>query len=204
MSVPRLSTYFLSHGAGPCSYVAGAFRQQFATLEQALIETGRELTHADALLVISAHWETNGFTVSPSAQPGMIYDYAGFPADTYPIHYEAPSSPLLAERVHRLLRTGGISNCRLDPERGYDHGTLSNMKVMRPLADKPIVQRSLDRGLDPQSHFDIGRLLAPLRDEGMAINGLPTGLPISRRAAARPASACARLHPFEQGKGAPA
>ncbi|MBU9610624.1 dioxygenase [Burkholderia multivorans] len=171
MSVSRLPTYFLSHGAGPWSFMAGAFRQQFATLEQALVATGRELAHANAILMISAHWETNGFAVSSSRQPGMIYDYAGFPEDTYRIHYKAPGSPPLAERVHRLLQAGGITNCRLDPERGYDHGTFSIMKVMRPLADKPIVQLSLDRRFDPQLHFDLGRLLSPLRDEGIAIIG---------------------------------
>ncbi|WP_081065610.1 DODA-type extradiol aromatic ring-opening family dioxygenase [Burkholderia territorii] len=171
MSASRLPTWFLSHGAGPWPFMAGAFRDQFATLEQALIATGGELAHARAILMVSAHWETGGFAVSSGAQPAMIYDYAGFPAETYRVRYKAPGSPLLAERVHRLLQAGGITNCRLDPDRGYDHGTFSIMKVMRPLADKPIVQLSLDRGFDPQLHFDVGVLLAPLRDEGVAIIG---------------------------------
>ena len=171
MSRPRLPTYFLSHGAGPWSFMAGPFREQFATLEMALMETGRELAQADAFLVVSAHWETDGFAVSSSAQPAMIYDYAGFPPHTYQIRYEALGSPLLAQRVQRLLQADGIPNCRLDPERGYDHGTFAIMKVMRPFADKPVVQLSLNKGLDPQLHFDIGRLLAPLRNEGIAIIG---------------------------------
>jgi aromatic ring-opening dioxygenase catalytic subunit (LigB family) len=151
--------------------MAGTFRKQFATLEMALMETGGELAHAETLLVVSAHWETSGFALSSSARPGMIYDYAGFPPDTYRVRYDAPGDPLLAKRVQRLLQAGGISNCRLDPERGYDHGTFAIVNVMRPLADKPIVQLSLNEGLDPELHFEVGSLLAPLREEGVAIIG---------------------------------
>lgn len=148
-----------------------SFRNQFSTLEKALIKTGVELDDARAILVVSAHWETRGFAVSASAEPAMIYDYAGFPAAMYQIQYRAPGSPSLAERVYRLLRSGGITNCWLDSDRGYDHGTFSILKVMRPLADKPVVQLSLDRSFDPLMHVEVGALLAPLRDEGIAIVG---------------------------------
>ena len=171
MSATRLPTYFLSHGAGPWPFMTGVFRRQFAKLEQALGETGEELSSANALLVVSAHWETDGFAISSDARPAMIYDYTGFPDDTYRIRYAAPGDTRLAEQVLRLLRDGGMEQARLDPERGYDHGTFSILKAMFPLADKPVVQLSLDRTLDPRLHLEVGRLLAPLRNEGIAIIG---------------------------------
>jgi len=171
MSTPRLPTYFLSHGAGPWPFMTGAFRRQFAKLEQALGETGEELSSASALLVVSAHWETDGFAISSGSRPGMVYDYSGFPDDTYRVCYAAPGDTRLAERVHQLLRDGGMEHTRLDPERGYDHGSFSILKAMFPLADKPVVQLSLDRRFDPRLHLEVGRLLAPLRKDGIAIIG---------------------------------
>jgi len=166
----RLPTYFLSHGAGPWSFMEGEFRLRFQTLEHALGQIGKELEDVESILVVSAHWEERGFAISSGASPGMIYDYYGFPPYTYNVHYKAPGSPALAHRVQQLLESGGIKP-RLDPNRGYDHGTFGMMKPLRPKADKPIVQLSLHRNLDPELHFAVGRMLMPLRDEGAAILG---------------------------------
>ncbi len=167
----RLPTYFISHGGGPWPYMDGAFRRAFDRLEQSLQDIRHELGDAPrAVLVISGHWEENGFAISSGEQPGMVYDYHGFPEHTYHIRYGAPGSPELAGRVQELLRAGGVQ-ARLDPERGYDHGTFSIMKPLYPGEDIPVVQLSIDLGYDPELHLRLGRLLAPLRDEGVLIIG---------------------------------
>ncbi|HEX2554710.1 MAG TPA: class III extradiol ring-cleavage dioxygenase [Microvirga sp.] len=167
----RLPTYFISHGGGPWPYLDGAFRRAFDKLEQSLLDIRNELGDTPrAVLVISGHWEENGFAISSGEQPGMVYDYSGFPEHTYHIRYGAPGHPELAQRVQELLHAGGIQAC-LDPERGYDHGTFSIMKPLYPREDISIVQLSIDRGYDPELHLQLGRLLAPLRDEGVLIIG---------------------------------
>ena len=167
----RLPTYFLSHGGGPWPYLDGPFRRVFDQLEQSLFNIRRELGDAPrAVLMISGHWEEKGFAISSGEQPGMVYDYSGFPEHTYRIRYRAPGSPALARRVQELLTAGGVE-ARLDPERGYDHGTFSVMKPLYPGEDIPLVQLSIDRSYDPELHLRLGRLLAPLRDEGVLIIG---------------------------------
>jgi aromatic ring-opening dioxygenase catalytic subunit (LigB family) len=167
----RLPTYFISHGGGPWPYLDGPFRQAFNVLEASLVAIREELREKPrAVLMVSSHWEEDGFAVSSGDAPGMVYDYYGFPEHTYHIRYAAPGSPELAARVKSLLDEGGIG-ARLDPERGYDHGTFSIMKPMYPEEAMPIVQLSIDRAYDPELHLQLGRLLAPLRDEGVLIIG---------------------------------
>jgi aromatic ring-opening dioxygenase catalytic subunit (LigB family) len=167
----RLPAFFLSHGGGPWPYMDGPFRRVFTQLEQSLRDIRRDLSNAPrAALVISGHWIEDGFALSSGAEPGMVYDYSGFPPHTYQIRYRAPGSPALAARVQSLLADGGIP-ARLDPARGYDHGTFSMMQPLYPDADLPVVQLSVDRRYDPALHLRLGSLLAPLRDEGVLIIG---------------------------------
>jgi aromatic ring-opening dioxygenase catalytic subunit (LigB family) len=107
--------------------------------------------------------------LSSSPKPPMIYDYGGFPPHTYEVRYSAPGSPELAAQVKDLLDAGGFP-AQLDAQRGFDHGTFS-MYPVYPDADVPIVQLSLKHGLDPLTHLQVGRLLAPLRKEGVLIVG---------------------------------
>ncbi|HEX8603098.1 MAG TPA: class III extradiol ring-cleavage dioxygenase, partial [Pseudoduganella sp.] len=123
-----------------------------------------------AVLVVTAHWEGPDFQLSAGTQPGMIYDYGGFPPHTYQIRYGAPGSPELAARAQALLQAAGIG-AGLDAQRGFDHGTFSAMYPVFPAADVPIVQLSLKHGLDPLEHLEAGRALRPLRDEGILIVG---------------------------------
>jgi aromatic ring-opening dioxygenase catalytic subunit (LigB family) len=123
-----------------------------------------------AVLVISGHWEEPEFTVGSSARPPLIYDYSGFPPETYQLKYNAPGSPELAQRVIALLSEAGIPG-RSDPQRGFDHGVFIPFKLVYPEANVPIVQLSLKAGLDPAAHIAAGRALAPLRDEGILIVG---------------------------------
>lgn len=151
--------------------MTGAFRRHFDRLEQSLVEMRADLHGVpQAVLVISGHWDTDGFSVSSGARPGMVYDFGGFPEHLYRIRYAAPGSPVLAQRVKTLLGTAGVE-VRLDPARGFDHGTFSLMKPLYPDEDIPVVQLSLDSRFDPALHIAAGRALAPLRDEGVLIVG---------------------------------
>lgn len=123
-----------------------------------------------AVLVISGHWEESRPTVNTGAHPGMLFDYYGFPADTYRLSYPAPGAPELAQRVRDLLEGAGIATGE-DHGRGYDHGVFIPFMLIYPQADVPVLQLSLQRELDPKAHLALGHALAPLRDEGVLIVG---------------------------------
>ena len=123
-----------------------------------------------AVLVISGHWETPVPTVNTAAHPSLLFDYYGFPEHTYKLTYAAPGSPALAAKVRELLSKAGIASAD-DAERGLDHGVFVPFMLVYPDADVPVVQLSLQQGLDPAAHLAIGRALAPLRDEGVLIVG---------------------------------
>ena len=163
--------FFLSHGGGPWPWLDGPFREGFAWLEASLKALPAQLPEPPrAVLAVSGHWEEPEFTVSSAAQPGMVYDYSGFPEHTYHIRYAAPGDPALAARVRELAAAAGIA-VGDDPARGFDHGTFSMMQPIRPEADLPVVSLSMKLGYDPAAHFALGRALAPLRDEGVVIMG---------------------------------
>jgi aromatic ring-opening dioxygenase catalytic subunit (LigB family) len=124
----------------------------------------------EAVLMISAHWEAAAFTLMSHPRPPMLYDYYGFPRQTYEIVYPAPGQPRLAERVRELIDEAGLPTA-VDAERGFDHGAFVPMAVAWPDASMPIVQLSLRAGLDPATHLALGRALAPLRDEGVLVVG---------------------------------
>ena len=171
MTAPILPAFYISHGGGPWPWMAGPRHDTHRTLEAAL--QGLPLLVGEmpkAVLMVSAHWEEDDFTVMSHPSPPMVYDYYGFPDNTYQIQYAAPGAPKLAQRVQGLLQSAGIA-ARLDPARGFDHGTFVPMAVMYPDASVPVVQLSLKRGLDPQDHLAAGRALATLREEGVLIIG---------------------------------
>jgi len=124
----------------------------------------------DALLVISAHWEMPRPSVLAAAAPKLLYDYYGFPPYTYRLTYPAPGAPGLASRVEELLTAAGIETAS-ETERGFDHGIFVPLKVAFPPADIPILQLSLQSGLDPRLHIAVGRALAPLRAENILVIG---------------------------------
>lgn len=166
-----MPTYYLSHGGGPWPYMNGPMRSRFALMEAALQDIPKQLpARPRAVLVISGHWEEPQFTVSSGAQPGMVYDYYGFPPETYHIRYPAPGSPEVALSVQQLLHAAGW-NAPADPGRGFDHGTFSMLQPIYPQADVPVVQLSLKQSFDPAEHIAVGRALAPLRAQGILIIG---------------------------------
>ena len=167
----RMPVYFLSHGGGPWPYMSGPMRQMFTLLEASLQDIPRQLPRQPkAVLVVSGHWEESEFTISSGKEPDMVFDYHGFPPEMYQIRYPAPGDPALAKHVGDLVRKAGWA-VRLDPQRGFDHGTFSMMKPIYPDADVPIVQISLKESLNPAEHLALGRALAPLRDEDVLIIG---------------------------------
>ena len=123
-----------------------------------------------AVLVISGHWEAERPTVNTAIQPPLLFDYYGFPEHTYRLTYPAPGSPVLAARVRAVLSSAGIASAE-EAHRGLDHGVFVPFKLIYPNADVPMVQLSLNRTLDAATHLEIGRALAPLREEGVLIVG---------------------------------
>jgi aromatic ring-opening dioxygenase catalytic subunit (LigB family) len=123
-----------------------------------------------AILVVTAHWVEREFVISSHPHPAMIYDYGGFPEKYYHVQYKAPGSPELAARAHDLLNAANLPT-RLDPERGFDHGTYTVVQPMFPNANVPVVQLSIHRKFDPETHMRAGQALAPLRREGILIVG---------------------------------
>lgn len=121
-----------------------------------------------AILSISAHWFVPETGVTVTTAPRTIHDFGGFPRELYQVKYPAPGDPALAKRVQQLLAPLEV---RLDESWGLDHGTWSVLCHVYPDADIPIVQLSIDERQPPAFHFDLGRRLAPLREEGVLIVG---------------------------------
>jgi aromatic ring-opening dioxygenase catalytic subunit (LigB family) len=172
MSTKRMPLAFLPHGGGPWPFVDMGWDLKDTPALKAYLESVRDLPKEPpkALLVISAHWEEDVITVMSSPRPPMLYDYYGFPPESYQIQWPAPGEPAVAKRVQELLGKAGFET-RNDSQRGFDHGTFVPLKLTYPNADVPTVQLSLKAGLDPEEHLAIGRALAPLRDEGVFIIG---------------------------------
>jgi aromatic ring-opening dioxygenase catalytic subunit (LigB family) len=168
-----LPTLYIPHGAGPCFFMewtrgpADTWDRTAAWLKGLVADLPQR---PKAILVISGHWEEPRFTVGSAARPPLIFDYYGFPEETYRLTFDAPGSPALAKRVRELLGAAGFPAAE-DPARGYDHGVFVPLKLVTPDADIPVVQLSLRSDLDPAAHLAAGRALAPLRDEGVLIVG---------------------------------
>jgi aromatic ring-opening dioxygenase catalytic subunit (LigB family) len=166
----RQPSFYIPHGGGPCFFMddpAGIWTGMEAflrSLPDRLPERPR------AILIVSGHWETDGFRFSASPRPPLIFDYYNFPPHTYALTWPAPGDPALAERAAGLLRAAGHP-AATDPDRGIDHGVFVPLKVAFPEADVPVVEMSLDHGLDPVIAYRVGRALRPLRDEGVLVIG---------------------------------
>jgi len=129
---------------------------------------GAALPQPRAVLAISAHWYVPGTRVTAMAHPRTIHDFGGFPEELYRITYPAPGEPQLARQVAGLLAPAEVA---LDEEWGLDHGTWSVLRHLFPKAELPVLQLSIDRRLSPREHYELGRRLAALRQEGVMIFG---------------------------------
>jgi 4,5-DOPA dioxygenase extradiol len=135
---------------------------------RAWTQVGKELPHPNAILCISAHWETNGTKVTSMQQPKTIHDFGGFPRELFEYQYPAPGSPELAELTCGKVEKTGVC---LDTSWGLDHGTWSVLCRLFPNADIPVIQLSLDRTQSPAYHYELGRELRELRDRGVLVIG---------------------------------
>jgi 4,5-DOPA dioxygenase extradiol len=122
-----------------------------------------------SILMVSAHWEERPATLGATRPVPLVYDFYGFPQRYYETRYPAPGAPELAARVRELLRAKGIATAD-DPRRGLDHGAYVPLVAMYPEADVPVLQVSMP-GLDARELFRLGRVLAPLREEGVLVFG---------------------------------
>ena len=121
------------------------------------------------ILMVSAHWEERPTTLGATRTVPLVYDFYGFPERYYQTSYPAPGAPGLAARVRDLLRQKDIPSTD-DPDRGLDHGAYVPLVAMYPDADVPVLQVSMP-GLDPKALFELGRALAPLREDGVLVFG---------------------------------
>jgi 4,5-DOPA dioxygenase extradiol len=137
---------------------------------------GQSLPRPQAVLCVSAHWYLAGTAVTAMPNPRTIHDFGGFPRELYEVDYPAPGSPDLARRVQQLLTPllksdHPAAEVALDQTWGLDHGTWSVLCHVFPHADIPVVQLSIDETRPPQFHYELARLLQPLRDEGVLVIG---------------------------------
>lgn len=152
---------YLSHGAPPLA--------DDPLWTGQLANWSADLPKPKAILVVSAHWEEAPLTLAATTTVPLVYDFWGFPERYYTVQYPAPGAPQLAERVRGLLHSPK-HDVHDAPNRGLDHGAYVPLVEMFPDADIPTLQISMPT-LDPMTLFEIGRTLAPLRDEGVLILG---------------------------------
>lgn len=182
--MPKMPSLFISHG-GPNVVIDPSPAHDFLKSLNTLVEKPR------AIVIMSAHFETDGVSVVRDEAPGMIYDFGGFARELYEMVYRAPGDQAVADRVIGLLRDAGHSPKAVE-KRGYDHGTWNPLILGFPDADIPIVQVSIDPRRDAAYHHRVGAALAPLREEGIlligsghithnlrAVIGLMRGLPLA-------------------------
>jgi 4,5-DOPA dioxygenase extradiol len=156
----RMPALFVGHGSPMNAIEENSYSRTWSKL-------GKELKRPEVILVISAHWYTNGLRISNTTLPKMVYDMYGFPEALYRVKYAAKGSPETACLVEGLTGSG----VRIDNSWGIDHGAWSVLCNMYPDADIPVLQLSVDASSDAYSQYMVGKQLAPLRDQGVMILG---------------------------------
>lgn len=160
MSAGRMPLLFVGHGSPMNALADNPWTRTWA-------ELGRRLQQPEAILCLSAHYETSGLCAVDLELPETIHNFYGFPKALYDIRYPAPGSPEMARRAVSLL--GG--SARTARDWGLDHGAWSVLRVMYPQADIPVVQLSLDLSRSAGEQMMVGKLLQPLREEGILLVG---------------------------------
>lgn len=156
----RMPVIFVGHGSPMNAIEENDFTKGWK-------EIGRKIPVPRAILSISAHWQTKGTRVNDSKDPKQIYDFYGFPKQLYEVKYDVSGNEELANRVLEILG----DQVSVDNSWGIDHGTWSVLSKVYPKADMPVVQLSLNYDMSPREHFELGRNLSLLRDEGYLIFG---------------------------------
>lgn len=158
---PRMPLLFVGHGSPMNAIEHNNFTETFGAV-------AKNLPLPEAILCISAHWQTRGLQLTAMAQPRTIHDFGGFPPALYQVEYPAPGFPELAEQGRDLL---GHFNATLNHDWGLDHGTWSVLRHMFPKADIPVVQLSLHLGQSADYHYNLAKELSALRERGVLIVG---------------------------------
>lgn len=161
-SSKRMPVLFLGHG----SPMNGIEDNEFV---RELKKQGKQLEKPNAIIVVSAHWETNGTFVTAMQNPRTIHDFGGFPKELYEIQYPAPGHPELAIEISEFINPTGTVH--LDDKWGLDHGAWTVVKHLFPKADVPVIQLSLDYKMKPQQHYELAQQLKKLREKGVLIVG---------------------------------
>jgi 4,5-DOPA dioxygenase extradiol len=157
----RMPAIFFGHGNPMNAVLNNAYTEAWRRI-------GLEIPRPRAILSISAHWFVPKTGVTVATAPRTIHDFGGFPAELYRVQYPAPGDPALALQVQKMLAPLPVN---LDSTWGLDHGSWSVLRHVFPDADVPIVQLSIDETQPASFHYEIGKELAPLRDEGVLIVG---------------------------------
>ena len=157
----RMPAIFFGHGNPMNAIQRNAYTEAWSQI-------GSSIPPPKAIVCVSAHWYLPATLVTAMEEPRTIHDFGGFPRPLYEVRYPAPGDPLLARRLQDLLAPADIG---LDRQWGLDHGTWSVLCHVVPNAEVPVVQLSIDETQPAPYHYDIGRRLAPLREEGILIMG---------------------------------
>ncbi|KAL7561700.1 hypothetical protein ACA910_016462 [Epithemia clementina (nom. ined.)] len=169
----RYPSLFVNHGGGPLPLlgrqpdIVHHMKEAVTKWLPSLLSTTEP---PKAIVVISAHWESDPIQITSSPNPSMLYDYHGFPPESYQLKYPVPGSLTLAQHIQDLLLEQHVP-AQLNHKRGLDHGVFVPLMIMYPKADIPVVCVSLHSSLQPEIHWKLGRALSPLRDEGILILG---------------------------------
>ncbi|XP_061349563.1 extradiol ring-cleavage dioxygenase-like [Gastrolobium bilobum] len=160
-------TFYISHGSPTLSIDESIEARKFLQSWKKDVFSQRP----NSILVISGHWDTAVPTVNVVDTNETIYDFYGFPKPMYQLKYPAPGAPQLAMRVKQLLKESGFNRVDEDKKRGLDHGAWVPLLLMYPEADIPVCQLSVQSDKDGTHHYNLGKALAPLKDEGVLIMG---------------------------------
>lgn len=158
---------FISHGGGPLPLLNDPAH---AALVEQLKTLPKQLRKPKAIIVISAHWEADEIRVTDASAPALLYDYYGFPPESYQIKYPCKGEPELAKSIVAELNSAGIP-AKTESKRGLDHGVFVPLKLMYPEADIPVVQVSLSATLEPALHLQVGEVLAQIPQDDLLIIG---------------------------------
>lgn len=161
-SSKRMPVLFLGHGSPMNAIEDNEFVRAFK-------KQGQQLDKPNAIIVVSAHWETNGTFVTAMQNPRTIHDFGGFPKALYEVQYPAPGHPELAKEISEIVNPTGTVH--LDDKWGLDHGAWTVIKHLFPDADVPVIQLSLDYKMTPQQHYELAQQLKKLREKGVLIVG---------------------------------
>lgn len=157
----KMPVLFLGHGSPMNAIEDNDFVRTFKKL-------GTELQRPNAILCISAHWETKGTFVTAMQNPKTIHDFGGFPKELFDVQYPAPGSPELALETQKIIQKTEVG---LDDKWGLDHGAWSVIKHLYPNADIPVIQMSIDYSQPASYHYELAKELSSLRQKGVLIIG---------------------------------